>query len=106
MQTTLREKRRGGGAVAGMLAIVLVFVAVLAIAFAVRGTDFFLYKLFAPREEAARRETFEQSKSYRDGLAQELWDMRDRSTEVGLPIRRLPMVEVHQPPKEHHARRT
>lgn len=42
------------------------------VAFAVQGTDFFLYKTFAPRREAVRREVFEQSKAYRDGLMQEL----------------------------------
>ncbi len=41
-------------------------------AFMVQGTDFFLYKTFAPRQEASRREVFEQSKAYRDGLMQEL----------------------------------
>jgi hypothetical protein len=42
------------------------------VAFMIQGTDFFLYKTFAPRQEAARREVFEQSKAYRDGLMQEL----------------------------------
>lgn len=42
------------------------------IAFAIQGTDFFLYKTFAPKREAVRREVFEQSKAYRDGLMQEL----------------------------------
>jgi len=43
--------------------------------FAVQGSDYFLYRVFAPRQEAVRRQTFEQSKSYNDGMAQELWDM-------------------------------
>lgn len=47
-------------------------IAMVLIAFVIQGTDFFLYKTFAPRQEAARREVFEQSKAYRDGLMQEL----------------------------------
>ena len=42
------------------------------VAFMIQGTDFFLYKTFAPRQEAVRREVFEQSKAYRDGLLQEI----------------------------------
>lgn len=37
-----------------------------------QGNDFFLYKVFAPKYEAVRRETFEQSKAYRHGMIQEL----------------------------------
>lgn len=44
--------------------------------FAVQGSDYFLYRVFAPRREAARREVFEQSKSYNDGMAQEIWAMK------------------------------
>jgi hypothetical protein len=47
-------------------------IAMALVAFAIQGTDFFLYKTFAPRREAVRREVFEQSKAYRDGLMQEL----------------------------------
>lgn len=36
------------------------------------GNDFLLFKFFAPRREAARREVYEQSKAYNDGMAQEL----------------------------------
>jgi len=49
-----------------------VLVAMAALAFAIQGTDFILYRTFAPRREAVRREVFEQSKAYRDGLMQEL----------------------------------
>ncbi len=44
----------------------------VAMALLIQGTDFFLYRTFAPRREAVRREVFEQSKAYRDGLMQEL----------------------------------
>jgi hypothetical protein len=42
----------------------------------VQGNDFFLAKVFAPREEALRRETFEQSKAYNQGMVQELQNMQ------------------------------
>jgi hypothetical protein len=44
-------------------------------AFAIQGTDFFLYKVFAPKQEAVRRQTFEQSKAYNQGMVQELQNM-------------------------------
>jgi len=37
-----------------------------------QGNDFFMYKLFAPKYEQVRRETFEQTKSYNQGMIQEL----------------------------------
>ena len=42
----------------------------------VEGNQFFLYQYFAPKTEAVRRETFEQSKAYRQGLVQELQNMQ------------------------------
>jgi len=47
-------------------------VATVLVAVLIQGTDFFLYRAFAPKREAVRREVFEQSKAYRDGLMQEL----------------------------------
>ena len=38
----------------------------------VQGYDFFMYKFYAPKVEAVRRQTFEESKAYNDGMAQEL----------------------------------
>jgi len=49
---------------------------VLAIGWLATGNQFFLYKVFAPKTEAVRRETFEQSKAYRQGLVQELQNMQ------------------------------
>ena len=37
-----------------------------------QGNDFFLYKVFAPKVEGVRRQTFEQSKAYNQGVVQEL----------------------------------
>lgn len=41
-----------------------------------QGNDFFLYKVFAPKYEAVRRQTFEQTKSYNQGMVQELQNMQ------------------------------
>jgi len=42
----------------------------------IQGNDFFLYKTFAPKYEAVRRQTFEQSKAYNQGMVQELQNMQ------------------------------
>ena len=40
------------------------------------GNDFFMYKFFAPKQEAIRREVVETSKSFNDGMLQELSQMQ------------------------------
>jgi hypothetical protein len=52
-----------------------VLVTMAGIIFALQGTNFYLYRVFAPRQEQARRETFEQSKAYNEGMRQELQNM-------------------------------
>lgn len=52
------------------------FLLLFGISWIAEGNDFFLYKYFAPKEEAVRRQVFEQSKAYNDGMAQELDNMR------------------------------
>jgi len=42
----------------------------------VQGNQFFLMKVFAPAEEQVRRETFEQSKAYNQGMIQEIQNMQ------------------------------
>lgn len=54
----------------------LSIIAVCALMWAVQGSDFFLYKVFAPKYEQVRRETFEQSKAYNQGMIQELQNMQ------------------------------
>lgn len=44
----------------------------LGITWLAQGSDFFLYSVFAPKYEAVRRQTFEQTKSYNEGVAQEI----------------------------------
>ena len=40
------------------------------------GNDFFMYKFFVPKQEAVRREIVETSKSFNDGMLQELSQMQ------------------------------
>jgi hypothetical protein len=42
------------------------------------GQGLFFYKFFAPKFENARREVFEQTKSYQEGMSQELRAMQER----------------------------
>ena len=58
------------------LGLILFIVLCSAISFAATGTDLFFYKFFAPKYEDARRETFEHSKAYNQGMIQELQDMQ------------------------------
>lgn len=57
-----------GYVVASLLALLLVI-------WALQGSDFFLTKVFAPKYEQVRRDTFEQSKAYNQGMIQELQNM-------------------------------
>lgn len=52
-------------------AVAFVF-GLLALGWIVQGNNFFLYKYFGPKMEEVRRETFEQTKSFRQGTIQEL----------------------------------
>ncbi len=52
------------------------FFVIFLIGWMVEGNNFFMYKFFAPKREAVRREVFEQTKSYNQGMIQELDNMR------------------------------
>lgn len=56
--------------------IALALVVLLGAGWLVQGNDFFLYKVFAPKYEQVRRQAFEQTKSYRQGMVQELENMQ------------------------------
>jgi hypothetical protein len=56
--------------------IILVSIAVLSLAWAFTGNDFFLYRYFAPKQESVRREVFKQSQAYQDGTVQDLQNLR------------------------------
>lgn len=60
-----------------MLGIVVLGVTLfIGLPWLVMGNDFFLYQYFAPRKEAVRRQVFEQTKSYTEGMNQELSNMQ------------------------------
>jgi len=54
----------------------LLFVAGMAIDWIATGNDFFLYKFWAPKQEAVRRQVFEQTRSFNQGMIQELQNMQ------------------------------
>ena len=56
------------GSILGLLILTL------GIGWASAGNDFAMFRFFAPRREAVRREVFEQSKAYRQGMINELRD--------------------------------
>ena len=66
-----------------IFAFFVVLAAGLGLTWLVQGNQFFLYQYFAPKEEAVRRETFEQSKAYRQGMVQELQSMRFEYAKAG-----------------------
>lgn len=53
-------------------ALVLVF----GLSWAIEGNDFFLYRYFAPKQEAVRRQVFENTRSFNQGMIQELENMQ------------------------------
>lgn len=56
--------------------ILAFFVMMFGLTWLAQGNDFFMYKVFAPKYEAVRRDTFEQSKAYNQGMVQELQNMQ------------------------------
>ncbi len=61
---------KGAGIVLMALAVIM------GLGWVVQGNDFFMYKWFAPKYEQTRREIFEQTKSYNQGMIQELQNMQ------------------------------
>jgi hypothetical protein len=62
--------------ITGIFAFFFFIIVMLALGWVFTGNDFFLYRYFAPKQEAVRREVFEQSKAYRQGGVQELQNMQ------------------------------
>lgn len=56
--------------------IVLGIVILLSLPWMFIGNDYFLYKFFAPKQEQVRREVFEETKSYNQGMVQTLQNMQ------------------------------
>jgi hypothetical protein len=48
------------------------FIVLLGFVWIAEGNDFFMYKVFAPAQAAVERQTFEQTKSYNQGMIQTL----------------------------------
>lgn len=59
-----------------VLIVVGTLLALLGLMWAVQGNDFFIYRFFAPRYEETRREVFENTRSFNQGMVQELQNMR------------------------------
>lgn len=53
-----------------------VLLGLFALGWITQGNNFFMLKVFAPKYEQVRRETFEQSKAYNQGMIQELQNMQ------------------------------
>ena len=51
---------------------VVVFLVALGLGWVAQGNEFFMFKFFGPRQEAVRRQVYEQTKSYRQGSVQRL----------------------------------
>ena len=58
------------------LAAIGILAGLLALGWLFTGNNLALTKYFSPKSEAVRRETFEQSKAYRQGMIQELQNMQ------------------------------
>ncbi len=54
------------------LVIILLVVVLLGLSWLVQGNEFFLYRYFAPKRAAVEREVFENTKSYKECMAQEV----------------------------------
>lgn len=55
-----------------ILACVLAFLTFIGVLWALTGNSLMMTKVFSPQFEQVRRETFEQSKAYNQGMAQEV----------------------------------
>ena len=55
---------------------VLAVVIATAVGWFAEGNEFFMYKFFAPKQEAVRRQVFEETKSYNQGMIQEISNMQ------------------------------
>ena len=56
--------------------VVLGFIILFSLGFIIRGNEFIMYRFWAPKYEGVRRQVFEQTKSYNQGMIQELQNMQ------------------------------
>jgi hypothetical protein len=59
--------------ISAIVGVIILFVGLI---WAIQGNDFFMYKFFFPKYEGVRRQVFEQTKSYNQGMIQELQNMQ------------------------------
>lgn len=72
-----RDELTLGQVVARVMGVLVLFVIVGGgLAWMVQGNEFFLYKVFAPARENVRREVFENTKSFNQGMIQELQNLQ------------------------------
>lgn len=74
----MRESASVGAIVGTWVAVLMLVIAIAlgAITLMARTGKFLQDSIFAPKEEQLRRDVFEQSKAYRDGVVQELRSMQ------------------------------
>ena len=60
----------------GILAGFAVLVGILGLTWVLTGNEFFLYKYFGPKQEAVRREIFEQSRAFNAGMVRDFENLR------------------------------
>jgi len=69
IKANLKGEMGIGGAIGlGLLAVIII----LGLSWAFTGNDFFLAKIFAPKMEQVRHDTFKGSQAYNDGVATQL----------------------------------
>jgi len=71
-----------------------ILLGLLGLSWIIQGNEFFLYKVFAPRTEAVRRQVFEQSRAFNQGMVQELENMRFQYHLQGDPGVRASLADV------------
>lgn len=59
-----------------IFAVMFGLVILLGLGWVIQGNSFFMYRMFAPKMEQVRRDVFEQSKAYNQGMIQELQNMQ------------------------------
>jgi hypothetical protein len=60
----------------GCLFVTLFIILTGALGWAIQGNDFFMFKFFAPKYANVQREVFENTKSYRQGMVQQLQQLQ------------------------------
>lgn len=63
--------------------VIVAVVGVLGLTWLIQGNEFFMYKYFGPRREAVRRQIFETSRAFNQGMVQELQNMQFDYVKLG-----------------------